>query len=276
MAMHGPLQFPGLPRANEAAFAKLESRISESQAPLLDSSSPSLESVQETGEDLIRCVICHEQKLPSEMTELSCRHRHCIACVCTLAESYINGQITYPNFCCKKFEPAKSIVPCLSAAQKQAYIDKVEERHLPSHKLWYCPEPSCARWIMPREMLVKGTAFSRSFACPHCNAKICTRCRGRGHSGSCPTDEGREALLRLANAEGWQQCGRCGNLVDVDDEAAAKGDSRSSCKHAVCPCREQICYGGWFHHHGGCLMNNTWTRLKGSAIPRVMGIFRNV
>jgi hypothetical protein len=35
-------------------------------------------------------------------------------------------------------------------------------------------------------------------------------------------------------------------------------------------------YGGWFHHHGGCLMNNTWTRLKGSAIPQVMRIFRNV
>ncbi|KAJ0422570.1 hypothetical protein BJY00DRAFT_70345 [Aspergillus carlsbadensis] len=111
MAMQGPLQFPGLPRANEAAFAKLESQINKSQAPFLDLSSPSLGSVQETEEDLIRCVFCHEQKLPSAMTELSCRHRHCIACVRTLADSYINGQITYPNFCCKKFEPAKSSSP---------------------------------------------------------------------------------------------------------------------------------------------------------------------
>ncbi|KAL2836526.1 hypothetical protein BJY01DRAFT_55731 [Aspergillus pseudoustus] len=240
MAMNGPLEFPGLHRSNEVAFIKLDSWRRQSQPVYPNSSSTQLGSVQENKEeDPIRCVICHEQKQPAEITELSCRHRHCIDCVRTWADLYVSGQIPYPNFCCQKFEPAKSILPSIPEAEKQAFIDKMEEHRLPSHRRWYCPNPSCALWIRPKEMLVQGTAFSRSFACPHCKADICPRCRGRGHSGDCPADEGRAALLKLASVEGWKQCGHCGNLVDPVGE---DGKALAGCKHVVCPCRVEIWY----------------------------------
>ncbi|KAL3460540.1 hypothetical protein BJX64DRAFT_182843 [Aspergillus heterothallicus] len=262
MALKRPMDFL---RSNEAGCTKLDSSSR-------GSSSIQFFSVQE-GKDVefIRCIICHEQKQPAEMTELSCRHRHCVDCVRTWAGLYISGQITYPNFCCKQFEPAKSVILSLPEPQRQEFIDKAEECHLPSHRRWYCPEPSCARWIRPGDMVVTGTAFSRSFVCPYCKADICARCRGRGHPGDCPTDEGRKALLKLANTKGWKQCGRCGNLVDPVGE---DGKPIGGCMHVVCPCRVEICYGGLFHHTGGCLMNNTWMHLRNSTLPRMRGVFR--
>ncbi|KAL2866842.1 Rcat domain-containing protein [Aspergillus lucknowensis] len=212
-----------------------EPMLGEEKAQYLKPSTTYLE--QEKQKDLrICCLVCHERKAPEQLVELPCRHRQCVDCILEVVDHYLKGRRLFSNFCCQEVKPVEAILPLIPEHQRSAYADKIEEHKLPHHKLWYCPDPSCGKWIRPRKKLVVGSMLPRfirlTHACPFCNMPICLSCRGCGHRGRCPPDKSREMLLALAKRRGWKRCYRCGALVEKVD----------GCDHVTCRCGAEICY----------------------------------
>jgi hypothetical protein len=70
--------------------------------------------------------------------------------------------------------------------------------------------------------------------CPHCRTSICRTCRGLAHAEdtNCPQDFGLNAMLDIAEREGWRRCYSCRSLVE----------KASGCRHMTCTCKAQFCY----------------------------------
>ncbi|KAL4965364.1 uncharacterized protein BDV14DRAFT_57916 [Aspergillus stella-maris] len=176
------------------------------------------------------CIICSE-RVPSEnIIEFPCYHTICDDCVRKLAH------FSYPPTCCERPLPEKSILRCISKEEMAALKSRVEERTTPLAKRWYCPDTSCGSWIPRKQLRVKGTRLTRSrtYACPHCNAAICSRCRGHSHIGECPpADLSLAQVLAVARDEKWRKCNRCGMLTEKTDD---------SCNTMYCQCGATFCY----------------------------------
>lgn len=115
----------------------------------------------------------------------------------------------------------------LDQKQRELYKSKAAEYSIAADKRWYCPSPSCSKWIPPAKL--------RSFQkCPHCRTKICLHCRGLAHArtSDCPKDHGLEATINMAEANGWRRCHRCRTMVE----------RTFGCRHITCNCGAQFCY----------------------------------
>ncbi|KAL2832403.1 hypothetical protein BDW59DRAFT_104586 [Aspergillus cavernicola] len=214
----------------------------------------------------IVCLICHERKQPADINELPCRHRHCNGCVRNQVRDFLDGKTDTRPGCCKRVIPTNDIHLFIPLVNRRAYTDRVDEVATPHTKRWYCPAASCRKWIRPAELRLTGSIFSRSrtYACPHCNALICYRCRGRNHGGKCPAAGDRPEMqgqFLLADKEGWQQCYRCCSLVEKSD----------GCQHIKCLCGAHFCYlcGRKSSGYCVCWRNDTESlvsrKLKGAA-----------
>src|ERR1700733_5800323 len=177
------------------------------------------------------CASCLDDIPTSNVTLLSCTHSYCKPCFTTLITTAVQTESLFPPKCCLTEIPLKTVLSALDNEQRDNYKQKAAEWAQPPEKRWYCPEPKCAKWIAPSKIHHSRMSAQK---CPHCRTKICGMCRGLGHeeNTNCPQDFGMNAMLDLAETEGWRRCYNCRSLVE----------KTSGCRHMTCTCKAQFCY----------------------------------
>jgi hypothetical protein len=177
------------------------------------------------------CVSCLEDLPKSDLTPLSCTHSYCKPCLTTLITIAMQTESLFPPKCCLTEIPLKTVLYALDNEQRSSFKQKAAEWAQPTEKRWYCPEPKCAKWIAPSKM---NRSWTTCLICPHCQTSICRTCRGLAHGQdtNCPQDFGLNAMLDIAEREGWRRCYNCRSLVE----------KTSGCRHMTCTCKAQFCY----------------------------------
>ncbi|KAE8350698.1 hypothetical protein BDV28DRAFT_33691 [Aspergillus coremiiformis] len=175
------------------------------------------------------CAGCLETMPANELVDLPCQHKYCDRCIREMAVTGIADEQFFPPRCCSRKVPSEIILPMLPPKERELFMSKANEYATPIADRWYCPVPTCGRWIPPNA--VKGEK-SQTQACPYCGTGICSGCRGISHnSGDC-SDTGLSAVLEVARLQRWQRCFNCGAVVELI----------FGCDHITCRCRAQFCY----------------------------------
>ena len=180
---------------------------------------------------LAECTSCFDDLPVKTLTQLSCTHYYCKACLSTLVMTSIQAETSYPPKCCLSKLPTATIVTVLDSKQMEIYKNKAAEYAVPVQDRWYCPNStSCGKWIPPSKHRLRSSVER----CPHCSTRICPACRGTAHAkrSDCPTDDGLDAAIALAESHGWRKCNQCKTFVE----------RREGCLHMTCRCRYQFCY----------------------------------
>lgn len=162
------------------------------------------------------------------LLRLQCQHRYCFKCFITLITTALNNENQFPPKCCLLEIPEKLILHNLDATKRDLYKQRVQEFAIPQQDRWYCPSPSCGKWIAPKKL--KESAPLQK--CPSCKLKICGHCRGEMHENDfeCPRDAELEATLEEAEIHGWRRCHRCRAMLELV----------SGCRHMTCKCGAQF------------------------------------
>jgi len=71
----------------------------------------------------------------------------------------------------------------------------------------YCHVQLCSTFIPPT------TIHNDIAVCPTCNERTCSHCKAQSHEGDCPLDPGIQAVLELAQEEGWRRCEGCSRMI---------------------------------------------------------------
>jgi hypothetical protein len=155
--------------------------------------------------ELASCVACTERYLEPFTFLAPCDHRYCADCLTILFENAIKDESMYPPRCCGEVISLNDVRSIISPILAAVYFKKILENENTDRT--YCANPSCHSYILPD--CIVGS-FALCFKC----AKItCHLCKDAAHLGTCPSDHTGNLLLRLAEKEQWQLCGKCNNIV---------------------------------------------------------------
>lgn len=179
------------------------------------------------------CISCFDDLPLNELVLLDCSHHYCKTCFVQLVTTSLGNGSQFPPKCCLSEIPLKTIVTSISPELLDVYREKAAEYRTPAGERWYCPSPTCSRFI-PRKGFGSGLNSSFQRKCPYCNTKICALCRGAAHAigQECPQDFGLEATLDFAEQEGWRRCIKCNAMVELT----------VGCRHMTCTCKAEFCY----------------------------------
>ncbi|EIT79717.1 hypothetical protein BDV35DRAFT_380583 [Aspergillus flavus] len=170
----------------------------------------------------LKCVACMEAKLSFDIFKATCSHYYCRNCTGRLVHDSFVDESLFPPKCCRVPFP----LPTMKAFLDEEMIRKFEEKTVEHNDFnrTYCANLSCSRYLPPTSM----TLTTR--LCPSCNTETCPTCKQRAHAGVCVN--GEVEILKMAEAEGWQRCARCRNMVEL----------KSGCNHITCRCGFEFCY----------------------------------
>jgi hypothetical protein len=199
-------------------------------------------------EPVPQCIICCAYTPENGAKEFikpcrSCQSDYCTLCVRNMFLDACKDSSRMPPRCCVpvNIHHAK---PYLSAEEATLFRSRYEEWCTPNPI--YCPVPVCSAFIpdrlVPQHVRTKqradsgiGTPSSTSFACPTCDADICTDCRQQAHPGSmCSIHEfGLDAeTAKLLKMWGYKKCPKCGHGVK----------RMYGCHHMECRCGAHFCW----------------------------------
>lgn len=175
------------------------------------------------------CASCLEDMSIKKLVDLTCQHKYCAPCFSQLVSTAMQNENFFPPKCCLQTIPTKLIQPHVPTDVKDLFKLKAKEYAVPAGGRWYCPSPSCSKW-MDRGKL--SSSSPDSFKCPYCKFKICRICRAAAHDDDedCPQDFGLDATLEAAEREGWRRCYRCRAMVELT----------VGCRHITCKCKAEF------------------------------------
>ncbi|KAK4193770.1 hypothetical protein QBC35DRAFT_480209 [Podospora australis] len=181
---------------------------------------------------LTTCVVCRDDKRPVDKTaKLKCGHRMCHPCLeRNFRLSLTDAQHMPPRCCTTDLIPFKHVEKIVDPGFKIQWEKKYPE--FSNRNMICCPEERCGQWIHP-EAIRRNSSNGRGQAkCTHCRTKICCACHGRWHpQTSCQRDAGMTEFLEHATREGYQQCYKCRNMVEL----------KEGCNHVKCRCGAEFC-----------------------------------
>lgn len=160
------------------------------------------------------CASCFGEILDKNMLTLSCQHKYCVKCLQNLVALALNDGSHFPPKCCLQEIPKDAILDNVDSSKRKAYNAKCEEYSTPPQDRWYCPLPTCHKWIPPR--YVKSKAHNQK--CPSCRLPICSSCRGIAHRApeDCPKKfEPGPAVAEDNTHIGQKECPKCRSLVEM-------------------------------------------------------------
>ncbi len=175
------------------------------------------------------CASCLEDMSIKKLVDLTCQHKYCAPCFSQLVSTAMQNENFFPPKCCLQTIPTKLIQPHVPTDVKDLFKLKAKEYAVPAGERWYCPSPSCSKW-MDRGKL--SSSSPDSFKCPYCKFKICRICHAAAHDDDedCPQDFGLDATLEAAEREGWRRCYRCRAMVELT----------VGCRHITCKCKAEF------------------------------------
>lgn len=203
-------------------------------------------STEPTPQCLICCVDLPKDGSKESLKPCrSCQSAYCTACVKKMFIEACKDSSRMPPRCCVPLN-IQHAKPYLTDDETALFRVKYEEWCTPDPT--YCPVPVCSAFIpdrlMPQSVRNKkqkrvdsgvGTPTSESFACPTCEASICTGCRQQAHPGAmCNIDEfGLDAdTTALLKSWGYKQCPKCRHGVK----------RMFGCNHMECRCGAHFCW----------------------------------
>ncbi|RGP60541.1 hypothetical protein FLONG3_10826 [Fusarium longipes] len=153
-----------------------------------------------------QCVACQDDFPDTQTFEASCSHYWCQACLVRRIEDSIKNESLFPPACCLPF-PIKT-----GKFISQDMFDRYQEKSIEFETTdrTYCRDAACSAFILPQS--IEG-GIGR---CPQCDEQTCALCKKDPHEDVCPQDSTAQAVLRLAEAEGWRRCGKCNHLIELN------------------------------------------------------------
>lgn len=154
-----------------------------------------------------QCASCLETK---HGVQVPCGDHYCRQCTVHLFTDLLQDESLFPVRCCRQDIPLSLVHHYLGSDLARRVEKKAIEYG--STNRTYCHVASCATFIDP------GHIHQSTGTCPReqCRSQTCVLCKTAAHDGNCPPrDDGLEQALQLAQANGWQQCERCQNVVEL-------------------------------------------------------------
>ncbi|KAI1381237.1 hypothetical protein F4677DRAFT_440450 [Hypoxylon crocopeplum] len=170
------------------------------------------------------CQCCRDEKDANELSQGQCLHEYCGECITRHFQLAMTKDSMYPARCCGLPIPLLRVQHHLTPELGFQYREKGEE--LLTSNRTYCHRTTCFAFV-PSAMHA-----GRNALCMKCLARTCTDCKRASHDGVCASDEALQAVLQLAEREGWQRCYRCKTMVEFID----------GCYHMTCICGAAFCY----------------------------------
>lgn len=156
-----------------------------------------------------KCNSCLESKSFAEVAAVPCRHEYCRDCLQQLFRHSMTDEAYFPPRCCKlAIRPGHQISLYLTGQLVREYERKAIEYSTPRRT--YCHEPSCAAFIPPDK------CSDTVATCTLCTRQTCTTCKQASHGGDCPSDGALQEVIQLARDRGWQRCGKCWSMVELE------------------------------------------------------------
>ncbi|PHH55283.1 hypothetical protein CFIMG_003936RAa [Ceratocystis fimbriata CBS 114723] len=178
-----------------------------------------------------RCFICLTELPPDWLLYMGCNHAYCRSCMRDLFKASFRDESLFPPRCCKNNIPITHN-RFLNERLMTIYNAKAIEFGTPPGERVHCYQPRCGSFIPCNPAAVKGRIVD-IVGCPTCSRRTCVRCKGREHIGEdCPPDEATLAVRELARENGWQECRKCRQVVEL----------RIGCHHITCRCSFEFCY----------------------------------
>ena len=174
---------------------------------VLTSPDPSESSANDAPTAKIICAACEDSFDEITTIDLGCTPKshymckHCLENMFTLAT---NDEIMFLPHCCQEID-IDNVQHFLDADLASRYREKAVEYKEPNRT--YCFQ--CSNFISPDK--IKADCAT----CPGCDAKTCIICKNQSHAADCPKDPDIEVTLSMAQAEGWQRCGKCKMVVEL-------------------------------------------------------------
>lgn len=167
--------------------------------------------------------------LDKNLVPLGCAHKYCLSCFSGMIETAMNNEIKFPPKCCLEDIPTKLILHNVDSILREEYKLKVQEYAIPRTSRWYCPSPSCGKWIPPKKIKL-GAPTQK---CPVCKWSICTACQRTAHQSNehCPQAPYPERVDSIAS-NGWRRCYKCQAMVDLTADSG----------FVVCHCGAEFWY----------------------------------
>ncbi|KDB25982.1 hypothetical protein H109_02182 [Trichophyton interdigitale MR816] len=174
------------------------------------------------------CASCFVELLDKNLVPLGCAHKYCLSCFSGMIETAMNNESKFPPKCCLEDIPTKLILHNVDSVLREEYKLKVQEYAIPRTSRWYCPSPSCGKWIPPKKIKL-GAPTQK---CPICKWSICTACQRTSHQSNehCPQAPYPERIDSIAS-NGWRRCYKCQAMVDLTADSG----------FVVCHCGADFC-----------------------------------
>ena len=191
-----------------------------------------------------KCSVCFDDNVKGY--HLACDHRQCIPCTRRLFKMSLKDNSLLPLKCCEvpiDMNIAKDLLK-----EKEAIVILQRIQELGAVNKMYCP--TCNAFL---NLDFIDASESVIVQCS-CQTQLCVACKTTAHPGmSCNQhqgqrdhDFGRELVLALSRAQGWKQCPKCTEIIELF----------SGCNHMTCfNCRHEFCYnclGKWNSGNGNC------------------------
>lgn len=165
----------------------------------------------------IECAACGDGKSYFEVMDAPCGHTYCKDCTREHFEMSFHDETMFPPRCCTQPIKIKSVAIFLT----RDLIERFDEKDIEfrTTNKTYCANTECLKFILP------GTISNNVGHCQKCNTDTCVFCKNKAHIGNdCPSDPNLQAVLNMAQGEGWQRCSRCKAMVEL----------RIGCYHITC------------------------------------------
>lgn len=173
------------------------------------------------------CTICGDRKQYHEVVAMPCNHQYCRPCLFELFNESFKDESLFPPRCCKQPVDPTNAALLIPGILRKKFQEKKVEFDTPGNDRIYCFNQSCNVFI------VKPTSFTaNTVECLVCGTRTCVYCKEEKHEKECREDEDMKSALALAKSQGWRQCGRCLNMVEL----------RTGCFHITCRCGSSFCY----------------------------------
>ena len=155
-----------------------------------------------------QCIVCGDDKPKFDIASTPCGHHYCRDCLRNLFEHSSRDQSLFPPRCCRQpIEVRGYIALALPRGIREEHDEKQIEFSTPNPT--YCSNTACGRFIHPERIVADHAS------CVACDTVTCAVCKSSQHAGDCPQDFALQAVLELAQQEGWTRCFNCRRMVEL-------------------------------------------------------------
>jgi hypothetical protein len=156
-----------------------------------------------------RCIVCQDSKGPKEVFQAHCEHEYCRDCLFNLFESSLTDVSLFPPRCCRQEMILESVEGFLGD-NELVHLFKQRRIELGTADKTYCHSPTCSAFILPNNI------YGDLATCEKCAFVTCAMCKLATHDGDCTADQGLQQILATAAEEGWQRCGKCKRVIELE------------------------------------------------------------